>query len=359
MIKELPKANIHQDSRTQGDPLRKFVTTCNERSRTLLPIQCARTRPSGADASACPEHLPQSNAEREYIQWNGLKTLSDEQLHLSLGANLNNMRENEKRSEAIASEASERCQQLNRELVKVEREAIRAMQRKEEERKLALLELESRLNSHKAECAELKAAFTKEKMKPTVREEGDDERRAAVVEGQTFFLEKLQQLHHELAASQRKWGEEKRSIVSSHAAAQQELAARYSLELSQLRSSLVASEDETSSQKDKCREVEKQKISLLKKIEESTQKQSQLKSEIAQLRGEVQLTRQSLQAVQGANLYFTGDDRDGRDQANSKAANEPLVRALNNKVEYLKAQLASEAALKDEYVATIDSLRSE
>ena len=78
------------------------------------------------------------------------------------------------------------------------------------------------------------------------------------------------------------------------------------------------------------------------------------------LRSDVKTLQQSLQATQSLDMAQGEMYKDGESTiAALQATSDARIRTLNNKVEYLKAQLASEASLKDEYAKTIVDLRKD
>ena len=78
------------------------------------------------------------------------------------------------------------------------------------------------------------------------------------------------------------------------------------------------------------------------------------------LRSDVKTLQQSLQATQSLDMAQGEMYKDGESTiAALTATSDARIRTLNNKVEYLKAQLASEASLKDQYAVTITELRKE
>jgi hypothetical protein len=242
-----------------------------------------------------------------------------------------------------------------KELVKLKKDVVKNMQHKEEEHRQALLEVQSQLSFYKAECSCMKT-----KLKQL---EGDcEEPKDNVMGGHLFLLDKLQQLHQEIAISQRKWGEEKRSIVSANAAAQQELLAHHRTELSQLRSVVESYEDEILSHSNLCKELEKEKATLLKQVDDSAKKMHEMSLLIERLKTENEMHAKNQSRQKVTNIGKPLDTCDcclGVSSGNTKLANDSDVRSLVNTLEYMKTQLESEAKLKDDYVAAVELLRSE
>jgi hypothetical protein len=241
-----------------------------------------------------------------------------------------------------------------KELVKLKRDVVKNMQHKEAEHRQALLEVQSQLCFYKAECS---------CMKTKLKQLGGDceESKENVMGGHVFLLDKLRQLHQEIATSQRKWGEEKRSIVSANAAAQQELLARHRIELSQLRSIVESYEDEILSHSNLCKEPEKEKATLLKQVDHSAKKMQEMSLLIERLKTENEMyaKNQSGQRVTNTGKPLdTCDSCLGVGSGNTKSANDSDVRSLVNKLEYMKIQLESGAKLKDDYVAAVELLQS-
>jgi len=136
------------------------------------------------------------------------------------------------------------------------------------------------------------------------------------------------------------------------------------LEVAGHRAAVVALEDEMTSEKERLRNVEKENIVLMQKLADAMQKHEHLLEESKSQSKEIVLMKQSLEISQNATDNNTVEDLQGADgqgsgRASDHVATNSQIRMLNNKVEYLKAQISSEATTKDEYETTIKSLRAE
>jgi hypothetical protein len=334
-------------------------STPEERRSTLSPNQKEQKIISPSSSSCQPVNHSMNVSEKDSTisRRQSAPTEEDAATQTLNESSLGVIQCDEMKSKQNSSEAKDRY--FHQELIKLKKDVVKKMQHKEEEHRLALLEVQSQLSFFKAECSSLKS-----KLKQSGNDVNTDEElpKDNAIGGHLFLLEKLHQLHQEITACQRKWGEEKRSIMSAHAAAQQELMAQHRLELSQLRSVVAASEDEIISQNNLCRELEKERASLLNQLDESGKKLFEMSLLIENMRkeSEIHLMNQSKQAV--ANMGMAANSCVSRLEIsfeNSKSTNEPAIRSLVNKLEYMKAQLESEATLKDDYMATIELLRSE
>jgi len=160
----------------------------------------------------------------------------------------------------------------------------------------AIIHLQSQLNASKAEVARLHAALTKDGVCiPSVH------RHALSGALQTDLIAKVSELHNELLISQTKWSEEKRAIASSHAAAQQSVAASHRLELADHRSKLAEMEDELALQRERFRDLEKEKIVFMQKMNISVANGKSLAKECENQRSDVEVLKQSLALANYSN----------------------------------------------------------
>lgn len=242
-----------------------------------------------------------------------------------------------------------------KELANLKKDVVKSMQHKEEEHRQVLLEVQLQLSLYKAECSCMKAKLQQ-------LGGGYEETKDMVMGGHLLLVEKLQQLHQEMATCQRKWGEEKRSILSANAAAQQEILAQHRIEVSQLRSIVESYEDEILAQSNSCKELEKEKATLRKQLDDSTKKMHETSLLLERLKTENDINDKSRNRQGLSNKGMPVETCDIFPELGSeknKSTNESDVRSLVNKLEYMKAQLESETKLKDGYVAAVELLRSE
>ena len=257
-----------------------------------------------------------------------------------------------KGAEEAAISSSSRAKDANRKLALAQQKFTKALMEKDDEHSRALLEVGSELNATKAEAAELRSQLAK-----TSGLSKSDNHSSSY---QQELLQKVESLHKELTDNQRKWNEEKRQLMSNQASSNQQLSASHRLELSEVRDACSALEDKLSDMNEKVRGKEKEKSLLEQRLADAERKKIMAVGDAEKLRGDVKTLQQSLQATQSLDMAQGEMYRDGESTiAALQATSDARIRTLNNKVEYLKAQLASEASLKDEYARTIAELRKE
>lgn len=210
----------------------------------------------------------------------------------------------------------------------------------------------SELNNSRAESADLRSQLAK-----TAGLSKSDNINSSY---QQELLQKVESLHAEMNNNQRKWNGERRQLMSTQASANQQLSANHRVELAEARDMQAKLEDKVSDMNKIVRGVEKEKSLLEQRLADAERKKIQSIGEAERLRGDVKTLQQSLQATQSLDMAQGEMYRDGESTiAALQATSDARIRTLNNKVEYLKAQLASEASLKDEYAKTITDLRKE
>jgi len=210
------------------------------------------------------------------------------------------------------------------------------------------LHLKSELSSCKAEVVRLKS------LESSVAETNNRK------DLQTTLIMKIKSLHQEIQVCQRSWGEEKRSILSSQSAFQQQQAAKHREELSQNRAEIATMEDKVASQKELTMELEKEKIILIKKINDSEIKIEHMSNKVINLERDLKLMKQSVKIVQ--SNFTAGDEshtEGKKDENESVLTLNAHIQTLNNKIEFLKDQLAIEARLKNEFMNCISKLEAE
>ena len=232
------------------------------------------------------------------------------------------------------------------------RKFTQALEEKEAEYKTSLLSLGSELNDSRAEAADLRSKFA-----ASTGLSKSDNINASY---QQELLLKVESLHKELTDNQRRWNEEKRKLMSEQAANNQNLSAEHRNKVSALRDEIAKLEDKGAEMNEAVRNVEKQKSLLKQSLADAERKKIMAIGDAERLRSDVKTLQQSLQATQSLDLAQGEMYKDGESTiAALQATSDARIRTLNNKVEYLKAQLASEASLKDEYAKTILDLRKE
>ena len=287
---------------------------------------------------------------------------------------LENMRTRLDRSSQSALDANDKIQTLSLKLAKLRKQMMSELQSKDDERARIVLELEAQVNAKKAEVARLQAAAAASASSSSLHvPDGNDTHtttNAAAEFLEQDLLAKIDSLHNELMAAKRNWGQERRSLASSHAAAEQERAAKHRKELAEQRSAISSLEDDVVAQKERTRDAEKESIVLLQKLAASNHRADEAQSEAVALRDELDLVKQSVESLRessrggGGGGGSSGSNTDtpllavnSFSTATEEAENK--IQTLNNKVEYLKAQLQSEVTVKEEYKASLSSLRKE
>jgi len=278
------------------------------------------------------------------------------------------------RSNCANCDRSRRMQKKSSELANAQKQTLRELQQRDGEHMQTVLDLKSQVNSAKAEVARLQLAFAKEAKNSVqfAKKEGSGNVLAKSLE--ETLIAKIDSLHQELLFAQRKFSEERRALNSSHAASEQERAARYRAAVAEHRVAITDLEDDVVAQKGKTRDEEKEKIVLLQKLSAANEKFAQINEENLNMRNEIDILKQSLQASQevplGGRKSCTGKEKcevgegvmvDEGSNAVGRIRQEmdSKIQILGNKVDYLNAQLQSEATVKEEYIATIKILQKE
>ncbi|GMH66148.1 hypothetical protein TrST_g11447 [Triparma strigata] len=257
-----------------------------------------------------------------------------------------------KGAEEQALRSSSSAKDANKKLMLATKKFTRALEEKEEEYKSSLLRVGSELNDSRATEAELRA-----KLASVANTTKSDNMNSSY---QQELLSKVQSLHAELTNNQRRWNEEKRKLMSEQAAANQNLSGSHRNQIAELREEIAGLEDKVTDMNEAVRNVEKDKSLLNQKVADAERKKIHAVGDAEKLRSDVKTLQQSLQATQSLDLAQGDLYKDGESTiAALQATSDARIRTLNNKVEYLKAQLASEASLKDEYGKTIVELRQE
>ncbi|GMH51794.1 hypothetical protein TL16_g01087 [Triparma laevis f. inornata] len=257
-----------------------------------------------------------------------------------------------KGAEEQALKSSSSAKDANKKLMLATKKFTRALEEKEEEYKSSLLRVGSELNESRATEAELRS-----KLASVANTSKSDNVNSSY---QQELLTKVQSLHSELTNNQRRWNEEKRKLMSEQAAANQNLSGSHRNQIAELREEIAGLEDKVTDMNEQVRNVEKDKSLLNQKVADAERKKIHAVGEAEKFRSDVKTLQQSLQATQSLDLAQGDLYKDGESTiAALQATSDARIRTLNNKVEYLKAQLASEASLKDEYGKTIVELRQE
>ena len=254
----------------------------------------------------------------------------------------------------VSAQATEK-EQIKNDLLHQKLSALRLQfaeenRKRDDEYSRQILHLKSQLNLSKAEITEIKS-----KSQTIV----DSDQKFENKNGKELF-QKIQTLHQEILVLQRRWGEEKRSIISAHSAAQQELSAKHRDELFEHRSKISSMEDNIMTQREQFMELEKEKIILSKNIKESELKNNELINSVKNLKSEIKLMKQSLDIANSNETLSNGHLCGESGEVNMKiVAMETQIHTLTNKIEYLKAQLSSEATNKVKFTARISKLQEE
>jgi len=277
----------------------------------------------------------------------------------AMTAEISTLKQKAKGAEEAALHASTRAKEANKKLAAGQQKWVRAMQEKDEEHSREVLQVGSELNEAKATVAELRG-----KVARIGSEELYGSGAGSIDSSQGGFqqemLKKVESLHKELSDNQRRWNEEKRRLISEQAEASQKVSAGHRKEINEMRNLHTEMEDKISVLNDSNRNFDKEKNLLNQQLADAERRRELAQLDATKLRGDVKTLQQSLQATQSLDMAQGEMYRDGESTiAALQATSEARIRTLNNKVEYLKAQLASEASLKDQYATNIAELRKE
>ena len=259
------------------------------------------------------------------------------------------------RLENSAVESSSKLQRVNLEL----KQTSCKLQAKDDQHAQAILELESQINAYKADVARLESAST------TTYHSSSGGADVVPESLERDLLVKIDSLQSELTLAHRKWGQERRELASSHAAAEQERAEKHRVELAEQRAAISALEDNTVSQKEKTRDVEKERLLLMQKLATANHSIEVARNESMNLRDELDSIKQTLHAAQSSTQGGHGGASSSDDNAllivdtSCIGDAESNVRTLNNKVNFLEAQLQTEVTVKEECMSCIATLRRE
>ena len=166
-------------------------------------------------------------------------------------------------------------------------------------------------------------------------------------------------MQNEFVIEQRKLGEEKRATASSYATAEQNQAAKHREKMSEQRSTIASLEDHVVRERERYRELERDKLVLIQQETVAKQKNESLVELSTNLTRDLEVSRQNLSASQSAHNLTGNKHNDSSNNKNSPAVNHSQLRLLSNKVEYLKAQLISEVSAKDECFTKMYELKKD
>ncbi|CAM9090655.1 unnamed protein product [Hapterophycus canaliculatus] len=274
------------------------------------------------------------------------------------------LRSRARRAEEERSVEAVRGDRAGKKLAQARMEFSRAMSEKDDDyrrRELALQERHSRELARKSQTAaeEMMMAATGSDGEGVDRE-GEDRRRAATPgarqrKSSKSLIARLDQALKDMAEQQRRFAQAKRTLLAEKTMEVAAAEAKGRHELQQTRTLAAAMEDKAASLQEQVSEAAKQ-ISTLKAREDEQRKRRRFAEEEAEkIRQDIGVLRQTVQASQSMDLK---DESGGRRDMQSTlatvtATSEARIRTLNNKVDFLKAQLASEQTLKAEVEAAL------
>jgi chromosome segregation ATPase len=258
-------------------------------------------------------------------------------------------------AEEAALDFSNKAKEASRKLTASTKKFTSAMQEKDDEHSRNLLELGSELNSSKAEAANLRSQMSMLNSAQSMNNANPSNSSY-----QQELLKKVESLHKEMSDNQKRFNEEKRALMSAQAKNNQDNNSIHRNEMNEIRNVNSQLEDKIGDMNESMRAIEKDKGLLNQKLADSEKKRTLALMDADKLRSDVKTLQQSLQATQSLDMAQGEMYKDGESTiAALQATSDARIRTLNNKVEYLKAQLASEASLKDQYAVTITELRKE
>ncbi|CAM9159969.1 unnamed protein product, partial [Choristocarpus tenellus] len=274
----------------------------------------------------------------------------------TIGALRERLSEVEAENKALRARARKAEEERADEAVKAERarkkfaqargDFIRAMSEKDEDhcrRELALGE------QHSRELAQRSHQAAEELAKPA-KSGGSEEVGVDGRESTKGLIARLESAHLEMGELQQRFINEKRALLAQKGREVAAVEAKARQELQEALSISAALEDRGTTLQEQVAEAVKQ-ISTLKAKEEEQRKRRQLAEEAAEeARKEVGILRQTVQQTMSMDVQNPDGRRmDGKSAvAAITATSEARIRTLNNKVEFLKAQLASEQTFKKE-----------
>ncbi|CAN0360223.1 unnamed protein product, partial [Ectocarpus sp. 12 AP-2014] len=276
------------------------------------------------------------------------------------------LRARARRAEEQRAAEAARGDRASKKLAQARTEFSRAMSEKDEDYRRRELALEER---HSRELAK-KTQASAEEMMVEVSGSGEESEglgagqggdRKAIAPGamerksSKSLIARLDQAFRDMAEQQRRFAQTKRNLLAEKTMEVAAAEAKGRRELQEARTLAAAMEDKAASLQEHVSEAAK-KISTFKAMEEEQRKRRQSAEEDTdKIRKEISVLRQTVQASQSVDM---ADESGGRRDAQSTlaamtATSEARIRTLNNKVEFLKAQLASEQTLKAEVEAAL------
>ncbi|CAM9178368.1 unnamed protein product [Scytosiphon promiscuus] len=274
------------------------------------------------------------------------------------------LRARARRAEEERSTEAARGDKASKKLAQARMEFSRAMSEKDEDYHRRELELQER---HSRELASKSQTAAEEMMKAATGPDGEELDQhggggrgiatpgAKEKKSSKSLIARLDQVLKDMAEQQRRFAQARRTLLAEKTMEVAAAEAKGRHELQQTRTLAAAMEDKASSLQEQVSEAAKQ-ISTLKAREDEQRKRRRIAEEEAEkIRKDIGVLRQSVRASQSMDLK---DESGGRHDVQSTlatvtATSEARIRTLNNKVEFLKAQLASEQTLKAEVEAAL------
>ena len=146
------------------------------------------------------------------------------------------------------------------------------------------------------------------------------------------LVDKLNSVQTKLITEQRNWSEEKRKIASSYASAEQTLAAKHRESLSDHRSKIASLEDKLESERERYRDLEKDKAILIQQASAAKDRYESLNEQCIQLKRDLQIFKQTLSVTQDNRDSSGGSQDDLPIRSNPSSTNQAEMRLLYNKV---------------------------
>lgn len=185
--------------------------------------------------------------------------------------------------------------------------------------------MSAKLNESKSEILRLQSELTK--ISGNCFDE-DGMKNNALVD----LVDKLNSVQTKLITEQRIWNEEKRKIASSYASAEQTLAAKHRESLSDHRSKIASLEDKLESERERYKDLEKDKMILIQQASAAKDRHESQKEQCIKLKRDLQILKQTLSVTHDNRDLPGGSQDDLPTRSNPSSTNQAEMRLLQNKV---------------------------
>ncbi|KAG5180514.1 hypothetical protein JKP88DRAFT_279625 [Tribonema minus] len=258
--------------------------------------------------------------------------------------------------EAERAAEAQRGERAERRLAQAQQEFSRAMAEKDEDHATRVLELQERHNRALQRHLQSGPPSVTAALSPQRPASAFGSATAAAAAAPTELLAQVRRLSAELEA-QRAAAAAARSTAAAERARDVAAAAAASAgEAAESRRRAQALEDRSTALASQMSEAARQINLLNVRLEETERRRGAAEADAEAARREAGVLRQA--AAQVASMEGQGGDAGGEGGGGLAATTEAKLRTLQNKVEYLKAQLASEQTLRGEMEAALAAARA-